>query len=153
MQQGDLLWVNADAASCNPSKSRPETKFAINSHIQRYRKRNEQASRNRSLLKGSAARAIVGWTTRSTSSTPSPVAVRESSEAKDTQPTPKLLNETPLVHNQTHLIRSICGKGEAVDPFDCVATKLDGDTVERLVSCSVPLKHVSVSAEVVRSLS
>ncbi len=134
MEQCELLWVSTNPASRHPSKSRPEERFAINSHIQRYRKRNEQSSKHRKLLNDSAAKSVVGWTTRSTSLTPSPTAthVSVSSESSDARPTPKLVDVTHHVDNQMQLIRSICGKDEAVDPFDSVATKLDFDATERL---------------------
>lgn len=133
MQNADLLWVNVDPESRRLSKSRPEDKFLINSHIQRYRKRTEQASKHRALRSGSAAKAVVGWATRVTSSDVPVAPPKPSCKTSHKQPTPMIaVASQKHREDQTTLVRSICGRGEAVDPFYCTVAKLKSDGFDLL---------------------
>lgn len=153
MQTSNLLWVNAGPHSRFPPKSCPEDRFSINSHIQRYRKRTEQGTKRGDLLNGSAAKAVVGWSTRGIQSNPcsasgrspsnstdpqqtlskvSPASTRSPREDTETQPPNDIVNETTDISREIKLVHRICGKGEAVDPFKCTAVKFDSDAFDRL---------------------
>ena len=140
-----LFWVNKDANSETFSVSSAKERLAVFSHAQRcsraIRRRQKQARVKEELRSstGSATSSLVGWRRLSEVSTSSSQTDdsfstqgsfdwRSSNSCDGSGHTePSADNEYPPAEDKL-MIRSICGKGEALDPFHAAPTHIDGQT-------------------------
>jgi hypothetical protein len=139
--ESPLLWVNKDVKSYQKSKTpSPAQAALINAHSQQQARAARTIASQRALRDGSAVKAIVGWRQQSTSPTSSNSSLEDqSAEESKSRPTKdskrnlkklesivrshfKDPSDMPVPH-----IPYICGKDEALDPFNCTAAKIDSD--------------------------
>jgi hypothetical protein len=134
-----LLWVNQDVKSYKQSKRVSATQAAtINAHSQHQAKAARNLASQRALREDSAVRTIVGWRQRSVpptswSSYPQDRSPQQSkpSSKEDSESEPEKLGFLVRLQSETssdNLVPSIlhiCGKDEALDPFNCTAAKID----------------------------
>jgi hypothetical protein len=118
-----LLWINQDVKSYKQSRRVSATQAAtINTHSQQQARAAINMASQRALREDSAVRTIVGWRQRSVPRS------KEDSESKPEklEPLVRLQSKTSL-DNLVPSILHICGKDEALDPFNCTAAKIDSN--------------------------
>jgi hypothetical protein len=130
-----LLWVNQDVKSYKQSRRVPATQAAIiNAHSQQQARAARIMASQRALQEDSAVRTIVGWRQRSVPPTSwsrypqgqSPQQSKPCSKEDSESKSEKLESETSF-DNPVPSILHICGKDEALDPFNCTAAKIDSN--------------------------
>jgi hypothetical protein len=141
LPDSQLLWVNQDVQSYTQSRRVSVTQAAIiNAHSQHQARAARNITSQRALREGSAAKAIVGWRQRSVpptswSSYPQDRWPQQSKPCsrEDSESNPKKLESSIRLLSKTSFdklvpsIRYICGKDEALDPFNCTAAKIDSN--------------------------
>ena len=134
MPNVDLLWVTVDPNPRCLSRRRPEERFSIHSHIQRYRKKTERLSRDEALAARSFATAILGWNSRATLKQQSVVALCSSPSVSNDSSTQKVKTDPGESQSQSQSLipHTICGKGSAIDPFDSTALKLNSEAFDHM---------------------
>jgi hypothetical protein len=142
--ESQLLWINKDVKSYKQSKKLSAVQAAIiNAHSQQQARAARAIANQRGLRDSSAVKAIVGWKQRSVSSTSrsSPTKDQSSEEfesclTEDSERNPKKLEFMEFIvgsrlkgppDNLLPFIPYICGKDEALDPFNCTAAKIDSN--------------------------
>jgi hypothetical protein len=127
MPDSGLLWVNTDVESYKHSKRASIAQdSAINSHAQLQARATKASLSQRALKESLVATAVVGWKRRSAtadgSSSQCQSAEHNASDYDDT----KALDAFVLKQDwSSRIVPRICGKDEALDPFDCTAAKID----------------------------
>lgn len=137
--ESQLLWVNKDVKSYKQSKRIPAAQAAlINAHSQQRARAARTLASQQALRDGSAVKAIVGWRQRSVSPTASTSSLAD--QLPEELGTYRNRNSESRGENWEYSERSdpndssgklsphlayICGKDEALDPFQCTAVKLD----------------------------
>jgi hypothetical protein len=136
---GPFLWVNKDTKSQSSPHS-SDISASINSHAQRWRSRQVRQEKQRVLWqKATAARKILeaGSMTRQ----------EVVSYNRPTSPKVKVeAGKHP--HENLRLLRPIIGKGQAADPFDCTAMRLDSDMFQLIHFYLNSTNHQDVSADI-----
>jgi len=130
-----LLWVNQDVKSYKQSRRVPATQAAIiNAHSQQQSRAARNMASLRALREDSAVRTIVGWRQRSVpptsrSSCPQDRSPQQSKPClkEDSESKPEKLDS---FDNLVPSILHICGKDEALDPFNCTAAKIDSNAYD-----------------------
>jgi hypothetical protein len=139
--ESQLLWVNQDVQSYRQSRRVSATQAAIiNAHSQQQARAARNRASQRALRGGSAAKAIVGWRQRSGpptswSSCPQDRSPHQSKPCskEDSESNPEKLEILVRLQSETSFdnlvpsILHICGKDEALDPFNCTAAKIDSN--------------------------
>jgi hypothetical protein len=132
-----LFWVNKDAQSQLSSHSM-DISASINSHAQRWRSRQIRQEKQRVLWqKTTAARKILeaGSTTRQ-------------EIVSYNRPISPKVDAEKHAHEDLRLLRPIIGKGQAADPFDCTAIRLDSDMFQLIHFYLSSTNHQDVSADI-----
>jgi hypothetical protein len=136
-----LLWVNQDVKSYKQSGRVSATQAAtINAHSQQQARAARNMASQRALREDSAVRTIVGWRQRSVpptswSSYPQDRSPQQSKPCskEDSESKPEKLESLVRLQSETSFdnlvpsILNICGKDEALDPFNCTAAKIDSN--------------------------
>lgn len=134
--ESQLLWINEDVKSYEQPKRLTATQAAIvNAHSQQQARAARTIASQRALRDGSAVKAIVGWKQRSISSTSKSSSPEDQSReelefylSEGSERRPKKLQFVVRSHFKgplDNLVPYICGKDEALDPFNCTAVKID----------------------------
>jgi hypothetical protein len=136
--ESQLLWVNKDVKSYKQSRKLSAAQAAvINAHSQQQARAARTIASQQALREGSAVRAIIGWRQLSASSA-SPSTKSQGPPPDDgktcpTKDTKRCLKGLEFVTRSSssalleRLVPCICGKDEAVDPFNCAAVKMDSN--------------------------
>ena len=126
----DLLWINKDANSKSLSNNVSSGQRQIYSHVQRW----SRGTKRHALAKNTRTGGVIGQSNTSQEKStdsgpplqPTKVGLKEiyGSVTESTRLSNKSgVQEDFLLSNS--IIRPICFKGNAVDPFDTAATKID----------------------------
>jgi hypothetical protein len=130
MPASQLLWVNADVKSYKGYKRMSTAQAsAINAHAQARARAVRNSLNQQALRQSSAATAVVGWsrwgtkTDESSSGTPRCQSIDGDAQKQDAfDRFHALVVKGDL---SSRLVPRICGRDEALDPFDCAAAKID----------------------------
>jgi hypothetical protein len=132
-----FLWVNKDAQSSSSSHS-TDISASINSHSQRWRARQIRREKQRELWqKTTAARKVLE------------AGLMTGQEAVSyNRPIFPKVDAEKHPHEDLRLLQPIIGKGQAVDPFDCTALRLDSDMFQMIHFYLNSTSHQDVSADI-----
>jgi hypothetical protein len=156
--ESQLLWVNKDVQSYRKSRRVSAIQAGIiNAHSQQQARAARNIASQRALREGSAAKAVVGWRQRgvpptSWSSYPQDRWPQQSKPCsrEDSESNPEKLESLIRLQSEASFdklvpsIRYICGKDEALDPFNCTAVKIDSnahDLIEFYLRRVDPVSH------------
>lgn len=160
--ESQLLWVNKDVKSYKQSKRVSAAQASIiNAHSQQQARAARTIASQRALREGSAVRAVLGWRQQRVSAASSSSAPDDQSaddhKSHPTKDSERKAKKVEFIARRSSAdpsaqlvpyIPYICGKDEALDPFNCTAAKIDSNMHDLLkfflarlhaVSCPQPV--------------